>query len=124
MTPTILVVDDEVGMLRILQLMFERANFNVLTAENGEIALRLVKSHRPNIILIDDMMPGISGTQVCKQVKSNPRMASIPVIIHSAGPDILDYEYLREIGADAALRKPCPTRTILSTVEQHLSVGV
>jgi pilus assembly protein CpaE len=120
---TILVVDDDKGLLRILELVFRRANYEVLLAENAEEALQLVAQHYPDIILMDDMMPGMPGIEACRLIKQNPLTQSIPVVIYSAGPSVLDRKLLREVGASCSLRKPVEPRKIVETV-QSLLAGV
>lgn len=121
---TILVVDDEDGMLKILRILFERANYNVLVADDGDMALEIIRRERPDVVLMDDMMPGTSGTQICKIVTHDPSTAQIPVVIYSAGPDIMDQQYVREIGASAVIRKPAPPQKIVGEVQRALQMGV
>lgn len=122
--PTILVVDDDRSMLRILQLIFERAHYQVYMAQDSAEALDIIYREYPDVVLIDDMMPDMTGSQVCFQVKHDPRVRHIPMIIHSAGSDVLDADLMREIKADAALRKPSHPSLLLSTVERCISVTV
>lgn len=124
MQKTILIVDDDLGLLKILTIVFERAHYEVMTATSGEEAMKLVHSMRPDAVLMDDMMPGIPGTQVCKILKNDPETSRIPIVIYSAGPDILNRAYLDEIGADASLRKPCDHRIIIETIDRTLAASV
>jgi CheY-like chemotaxis protein len=70
------------------------------------------------VLLIDDMMPEITGSQVCYQLKRDGQTAHLPIILFSAGSDVLDEHLMREIGADAALRKPAHPSLLISTVER------
>lgn len=117
----IMVVDDDQQLLTILQLTFERAGYEVLTAENGQAALELAVQHMPSLVILDDMMPGLSGGDTCIQFKSNPILARIPVLMYSARTDAISSEYLNTMGADAGLRKPTPPNVILETVRGLLA---
>lgn len=122
-TKSILVVDDELGMLELLKIFFERAKYRVYTADNGDIALEIAERNLPDAIILDFMLPDISGGDVCRLLKQNPLTAKIPVIMHSANPRIIDRPYLAEIGADEAVIKPCDVRKLLQVVESHMHGG-
>lgn len=117
---TILIVDDEHGMLELLKIFFERAKFRVVTADNGVDALTLVERHMPDAIIMDYMLPDIPGGEVCQIIKQSQGIAHIPVIMHSANPRIIDHVYLRQIGANDAVIKPCDVRKLIETVQKHL----
>jgi two-component system alkaline phosphatase synthesis response regulator PhoP len=117
----ILVVDDELGMLELLRIFFERAKYRVLMAENGDAALDLAEHYLPDAIILDFMLPDISGGDVCRILKDNPLTQHIPVIMHSANPRIIDKPYLAQIGADEAVIKPCDVRKLLTIVEGHIN---
>ena len=124
MPHTVLIVDDEEGMLTILNIILGRAGFHILTATNGYDALDLILEHNPSVVVLDDMMPGITGGEVCKQVKANPKTRLIPIVMHSAGMQVKDDRYIAEIGADAALSKPVSPGKMVDTVRQFLVQGV
>ncbi len=122
--PTVLIVDDEQQLLDILQLMLQRAGYKTLTATNGNEGLDLVYQHQPDLLVLDDMLPGISGSDVCMTVKHHAIYKHTPVIMYSAGPRIRDREFIRQIGADAAISKPFKMKEILNLVEHHLRMAV
>lgn len=127
-TYQVLIVDDDESMLHILELILGRAGYKILTADNGSDALEIVYRQRPALIILDEMMPGISGGEVCTRIKTDQLLRSIPVIMHSAGTQIQSEAYLARIGADAALAKPCPPKKVVETVANflngaHSSVG-
>ena len=66
----------------------------------------MIYDYRPDLALLDDMLPGISGGEICLKVKNDPLVMHIPVILYSAGPRVRDGEFIRQIGADAVLFKP------------------
>jgi DNA-binding response OmpR family regulator len=117
---TVLIVDDEHGMLELLKIFFERAKYRVVTADNGVDAITLVERHHPDAIIMDYMLPDIPGGEVCQIIKQSPGIAHIPVIMHSANPRIIDRVYMHEIGASDAVIKPCDVRKLVETVEKHL----
>ncbi|MDX1993435.1 MAG: response regulator [bacterium] len=116
MTHQVLIVDDDESMLHILGLILDRAGYKTLTADNGEDALQMIYNHRPSIVILDEMMPGLSGGEVCSRIKKDELLRSTPIIMHSAGTQIQSEAYLRRIGADAALAKPCPPKKVVETV--------
>ncbi len=117
---TVLIVDDEESFLHIVQVILRRAGYNTLIASSGQEGLELAYSLRPDIIILDDMMPGLSGGEVCMQLKRDPLMRSIPVIMHSAGAKVRSPAYIKQIGADGALYKPALPSEILEAVGAHL----
>jgi CheY-like chemotaxis protein len=120
----VLVIDDEPGFLSIMQVILERAGYQVLFAEHGQEGLDMIYEHRPDLVLLDEMMPGISGGEVCAKIKSDPDVAAIPIVMHSAAPSACAPAYLQEIGANAALLKPCLPVEILDTVASCLGARV
>jgi len=117
---TVLIVDDEESFLHIVQVILRRAGYNTLIASSGQEGLELAYSLRPDIIILDDMMPGLSGGEVCMQLKRDPLMRSIPVIMYSAGAKVRSPAYIKQIGADGALYKPALPSEILEAVGAHL----
>ena len=120
----VLVIDDEPGFLVIMQVILERGGYEVLFAEHGQEGLEMVYQHHPDLVLLDEMMPGISGGEVCSKIKSDPAVSGIPVVMHSAAPSACAPAYLQAIGADAALLKPCLPVEILDTVASCLGARV
>lgn len=119
----ILVVDDDRALLLIMQLTLERAGFHVTTAENGDQALKLAHQSPFDLIILDDMMPGMSGGQTCRLLKSDPRTENIPVMLYSARSDAVENEYVHDILANAALRKPASPTKVLEVVRGLLAMA-
>ncbi|MBI5667590.1 MAG: response regulator [Chloroflexi bacterium] len=103
---TILIVDDEPAFLDILQAILRRAGYVLLTAANGIQALEMIRVYRPDLALVDDMLPSVSGGEVCQTIKSDPDLCQIPIVLYSAGPRIRDRNFIQQIRADAVLYKP------------------
>jgi two-component system alkaline phosphatase synthesis response regulator PhoP len=113
----ILVVDDEKDIVDILKYNLERENeFEVLTASNGKEALSVAATN-PDIIILDIMMPELSGFEVCKQLKNNPATSSIPVIFLTAKENEIDEVIGLELGADDYITKPISPRKVLARIK-------
>lgn len=112
----ILIVDDEQDILDILSYSLRQNGFEVTQATNGLEACRLVGEHRPDLILLDIMMPELNGWEVCRLIRSveDQRMASIPIIMISALGDKDDITKGLELGANDYLPKPFDMNNIIS----------
>jgi DNA-binding response OmpR family regulator len=113
MSNTILVVDDEPDIIRIIQLTLEQAGYDVITAQDGEEALELAASQQPALILMDQIMSGMSGSEAVRKLKANERTSNIPVVILTAQNTTEDMMESWESGTDLFLTKPVmPTELI------------
>ncbi|MFL2785023.1 MAG: phosphate regulon transcriptional regulator PhoB [Paracoccaceae bacterium] len=104
--PTVLIVEDEHAQVEVLAYNLKAEGFHVITANNGEDALILVDEYMPDLIVLDWMMPHISGIEVCRRLKTRPETRSIPVIMLSARSEEIDQVRGLEIGADDYVTKP------------------
>ena len=98
--PTILLVEDEPAQREMLAYNLEAEGFDVITADNGEDGLLMVEENNPDLIILDWMMPQLSGIEVCRRLKSNPKTRQIPVIMLSARAEEVDRVRGLETGAD------------------------
>ncbi len=121
---TILIIDDEKSFLDIMRVILPRSGYNILTTTHGSEGLQMIYDHRPDLALVDDMLPGISGGDICLTVKNDPNVSHIPVILYSAGPRVRDREFIRHIGANAVLYKPFKPADVVRTVGSCLTVAV
>ncbi|MBW4437636.1 MAG: response regulator [Pleurocapsa minor GSE-CHR-MK-17-07R] len=121
--PVVLVVDDEEGFRHILQIVLQRAGFGTLVASNAAEALQIIERHPPDLVLLDDMMPGMSGSDLCVKLKGDPQFAAIPVLMHSANSKLHNPAYVESIRADGVLLKPCPPRDVVAAVSQYLQTN-
>ncbi len=118
--PLVLVVDDEPHMCHVLRRILEKEGYRVVTAPDGESALSLVKERKPDVMLLDLMMPGIDGREVCRRVRELSVATQIVYFtarLDSLGP--LKLTGLRS-EADAFITKPATTKQILSKVNSVL----
>ncbi|NDJ60622.1 MAG: response regulator [Chloroflexi bacterium] len=116
--PVVLVVDDDAVSLELLETILKRGGYTTISATDGFEALDIVKTQPVDVVLLNDSMPRLSGGEVCLRIKSDPQTAQIPVLLISAGTRIEDPQYLRDVMADGALRKPCLPRDVIAAVER------
>jgi len=120
MNRTILVVDDEPRIVQIARDYLERAGFEVLSAGNGELALALARSERPNLIVLDLMLPGMDGLDVTRALRRDPLLPEIPIIMLTARVEESDKLVGLELGADDYLTKPFSPRELVARVRAVL----
>lgn len=118
--PTVLVVEDELAQREVLAYNLEAEGFRVLKAENGEEGLLVVQEESPDIIVLDWMMPNLSGIEVCRRLKTKPETRSIPVIMLSARSEELDRVRGLETGADDYVVKPYSVIELMARVRSQL----
>jgi two-component system phosphate regulon response regulator PhoB len=118
--PTVLLVEDESAQREMLAYNLEAEGFDVITADNGEDGLILVDENDPDLIVLDWMMPQLSGIEVCRRLKSNSKTRQIPVIMLSARADEVDRVHGLETGADDYVAKPYSVIELMARVKAHL----
>jgi CheY-like chemotaxis protein len=120
-TPRILVADDDPVILRLLQVNFRLEGYEVETAPHGEEALKKAREFLPDLILLDVMMPGLDGWEVCRQLKDNPATADIPVIFLSARAQDEDRRRGYALGVVEYVTKPFDPGQLVETVQRALA---
>jgi DNA-binding response OmpR family regulator len=118
----ILVVDDEPQNLELMEAILQDAGYSVFSASGGEEALALANAKRPDLIILDLMMPGLSGFEVCARVKTDPQTGGTPVLFVTALNQIADKERALAAGGDDFLTKPVQYAELLARVEALLKV--
>jgi two-component system cell cycle response regulator len=122
---TVLVVDDNEQNLELLLAYLEDMEDVVaIEARNGVEAMDMVARQRPDLILLDIMMPKMSGFEVCKQLKSNPETRDIPVVMVTALSETADIERATECGTDDYLTKPIERAALVNLVRAMLQTRV
>lgn len=116
----ILVVDDEQTILELVRYNLAKRGYRVLLAETGESALLLGKNDLPDLILLDLMLPGIDGLDVCRHLKANPRTQHIPVLLLTARGQEEDIAMGMEMGADDYITKPFSPKVLISRIRAAL----
>jgi DNA-binding response OmpR family regulator len=117
---TVLVVDDEPHLLRLVQFRLEREGYDVVTASDGQSALDSVFEHRPDVCLLDVVMPRRSGLEVLQELRADERSAALKVIMLTARATDADIERGMQMGADDYLTKPFSAADLRSRVAAKL----
>jgi DNA-binding response OmpR family regulator len=118
--PTLLVIEDEPATRNLLNSMLMRAGFDVIVAEDGRTGLEIVKSHKPDLVLLDLRLPTIRGLDVLRQIRGHPATARLPVIILTAEAEETDRIIGLELGADDYVTKPFSPRELVARVSTVL----
>jgi DNA-binding response OmpR family regulator len=116
MTPRILIADDDDGLRHLLRLVLCREGFEVIEAADGTEALARAYDSSPSLVLLDVMMPGLDGFDVCRQLRSDQRTHRLPIVFVSAIDDIKQRNELMKLGADDCIRKPIGPRDLIARV--------
>jgi two-component system alkaline phosphatase synthesis response regulator PhoP len=116
----ILIVDDEVNIRQLVKYNLEKENFQVLEAEDGLQGLRLAKTEKPDLMLLDLMLPQMDGLEVCRSLKGNPATAALPIIMLTAKSEEIDKVIGLELGADDYMTKPFSPRELVARVKAVL----
>lgn len=117
----ILVIDDNVDILLALQELLKFYNYDVVVTERGEEAINLVNEVKPDLVILDLMLSGVDGREICAHLKSDATNKDIPVVMISAHPHAS--QTVKEAGADDFLPKPFDISSLLSTIQKNLSPG-
>lgn len=116
----ILIVDDERDIVQVLEFALKQAGFETVTAGDAGQALARVREAQPDLVILDLMLPDMPGTEVCRQLKSSPRTAGVPVIMLTARGDEVDRVVGFELGADDYITKPFSVREVVLRVKAIL----
>jgi len=120
MARCILVVDDEPDLLELVRFNLDRAGYRVETAASGEEALASLRRSIPDLLVLDLMLPDLSGEEVCRRLRADPRLASLPVIMLTAKSEEVDRVVGFELGADDYVTKPFSPRELVLRVNALL----
>ena len=120
MPKKILIVDDEKDIVDLISYNLEKEGFATIKAYDGEDALKLVKANEPDLVLLDLMLPGIRGLEVCKFLRKNPETETLPIIMLTAKGDQVDKILGFEMGADDYVTKPFNVRELIARVRAVL----
>ncbi len=121
MQAKILIVDDDPSTLALEERILQREGYQVLIAVNGLQALREAMAEEPNLIILDLMLPGMDGFEICECLRNSQETSSVPVLVLSAKGREVDKTAALESGADAYLAKPVSVSRLLGQVEDMLA---
>jgi len=110
----ILVVDDEEHIVELIKFNLEKNGYKVITADNGKDALEIAKEQHPDLVLLDLMLPGIDGLEVCKEIRKEASISNMPIIMITAKGEELDKILGLELGADDYITKPFSVRELIA----------
>lgn len=117
----VLVVDDEESLRTIVAQSFRERGYAVLTADNGTDGFNLATTERPDIVILDLLMPGMLGFEVCKRIREDSNLKRTVVIITSAKSYKPDIDKAKELGADAFVVKPADVDELITLAHEHLA---
>ncbi|HUS89355.1 MAG TPA: response regulator transcription factor [Desulfosporosinus sp.] len=117
---TILVVDDEEPIQELLRFNLEKEGYLVCVAKDGQEALKHVENDQPDLLVLDLMLPGMDGLEVCRKLRSNPKFQQIPIIMLTAKGEEIDKVLGLELGADDYMTKPFSPRELLARIKARL----
>lgn len=116
----VLIADDEENIVLSLEFLMKQAGYAVRSVSDGERALRELSSFKPDLVLLDVMLPLCSGFDVCRQIRSDPLLSAVRVIMLTAKGRETEVAYGLALGADRYITKPFATRDLLATVNEVL----
>lgn len=126
MEQKILIVDDEAHIRMLIEQTLEELEdegVEFLTAENGEIALEIIRTEKPNLVFLDVMMPKMNGMEVCRRVKKELEMNEVFIVLLTAKGQELDRLKGQEVGADVYMTKPFDPEVILNKAKEVLGIA-
>lgn len=118
--PKILIVDDEKDIVDLISYNLEKERFSTVKAYDGETALKLVKTQKPDLIILDLMLPKMNGLDVCRAIRHNPETVGLPIIMLTAKSEEVDKIIGLEVGADDYVTKPFSIKELIARVRSIL----
>lgn len=119
----LLLVDDEPDLVQMVSVRLKAAGYEVSTAYDGQEALEKVKESRPDLMILDLMLPKLDGYKVCRLLKFDERTRGIPILIFTARAQVEDVTLATECGADAYLTKPFEAKVLLGKLQELLAAA-
>jgi len=116
----VLIVEDEPNIVLFLEILLHRAGYETVSTGDGEAALEVIRRTRPDVVLLDIMLPKQNGYEVCRSVKSEPALSSIPIIMLTAKGQEVEILKGLELGASAYIAKPFGNAEVLEAVRAAL----
>ncbi len=120
---SVLLVEDDDAFRIFCRVALESAGFTVLQARDGTVAVEKALRERPDVVVLDLWLPGLTGSGVLRVLRANRRLDRTPILVLSGVPEVKDREGLLSFGADAVLEKPIPPDRLVAEVRRWLSKG-
>lgn len=124
MSKKVLIVDDEQNITISIEFLMRREGFEVLVAHDGAEGLSLIRAERPDLVLLDIMMPKLNGFEVCQAVRADPTLAGVRILMLTAKGRAAEMEKGLSLGADAYIPKPFATKELVAKVKELLNTGL
>ena len=124
MPKTLLLADDSVTIQKVVGISFASEDITLVTVDNGTSAVAKAKEIRPDIVLADVVMPGLSGYEVCRQIKADPNLRHVPVLLLTGTFEAFDEAKAREVGSDGHITKPFEAQALVDLVNARLAAAV
>jgi DNA-binding response OmpR family regulator len=119
----ILIVDDEPDILELTSLRLKKQGYDIITAACSKDAIDLIQNEKPDLVLLDVIIPIVFGTELCKRVKSDESLRHIPIILYTAHGEVMNSEKAKSFGADDYIAKPFDAKELLNKIERLLTTG-
>ncbi len=120
MANRVLIADDEANLLISLEYLLQRQGYEVSLARDGEQAMSMIRQQQPDLVVVDASMPGRSGYEVCQQVRADPALRHVRIVMLSAKARVTDIAKGKALGADAFIVKPFSTDDLVDQVRRLL----
>ncbi len=117
----ILIADDRAEVVELVRVTLEGEDYQIVDASNGKEALKKVRLEKPDLVLLDVVMPKMDGFEVCRKLKKDPETQEIPIIMLTAKAQKVDKEKGREVGASDYITKPFSPSALLTKIEEILA---
>jgi two-component system alkaline phosphatase synthesis response regulator PhoP len=117
----ILIVEDDPSFSRAINHIIQMEGYDVITASNGIAGLRMAKEEKPDLLILDVMLPGVDGFEICHQLRQNPQTANLPIIMLSAKGQEVDKTTGLKVGASEYLTKPVDRALLLEKITSLLN---
>ena len=121
MTRKIAIVEDDKNTIKLYQLLFKSLDAELLVAEDGDTGLALVEQQNPDLLILDIQLPGKTGIEVARALRSNDQFAHLPILVVSSALDSENQQIFRELGVQETMPKPIDTRKLTELVKDLLA---
>jgi len=119
----LLLADDSITIQKVVAIIFANEEFELTVVDNGVAALEKAREIRPDVMLVDALMPGKTGYEVCAEIRRDPKLSSVPILLLIGAFEPPDEEKARECGADASISKPFESQQLIDRVKELLELG-
>jgi len=120
MAKKILIVDDEQHVVDVVKMRLEVSGYEVIAAYDGQEGLRMARDEKPDLIILDVMLPKIDGYKICRMIKFDPKYKHTPIIMFTARAQESDMQLSKEVGADSYLTKPFEPKILMGKIKELL----